>query len=64
MFYEISVLGNLAKFTRKHLRWSLFLIKLQGSSLQKQPPEVFYKKMFLKFRKIYIKTPVSESLFW
>ena len=30
---------------------------------QKQPPEVFYKDCFLKFRNIYRKTPVLESLF-
>ena len=31
---------------------------------QKESPEVFFKKMcFQKFRKIYKKTPVPESLF-
>ena len=31
---------------------------------QKQPQEVFYKKSVLKkFRKIYRKTPVPESIF-
>ena len=31
---------------------------------QKQPPEVFYKKVVLKnFRNIHRKTPVLESLF-
>ena len=29
MFFKIAVLKNFAIFTRKHLRWSLFLIKLQ-----------------------------------
>ena len=29
MFLKIDVLRNLASFTRKHLFWSLFLIKLQ-----------------------------------
>ena len=32
--------------------------------LQKQPAEVFYKKMFLNFPKMYRKRPQSESLFW
>ena len=30
MFFKISVLRNFAKFTRKHLCWSLFLIKLHA----------------------------------
>ena len=30
-------------------------------NLQKQPPEVFQKRCSLKLRKIYKKTPVSES---
>ena len=29
MFFKIGVLKNFAVFTGKHLRWSLFLIKLQ-----------------------------------
>ena len=29
MFYTMGVLKNFANFTGKHLRWSLFLIKLQ-----------------------------------
>ena len=30
MFFEKSSIKNFAIFTRKHLRWSLFLIKLQA----------------------------------
>ena len=30
MFFKIGVLEGFANFTGKHLRWSLFLIKLQG----------------------------------
>ena len=30
MFFKISVLKNFAIFTRKHLCWSLFLIKLRA----------------------------------
>ena len=30
MVYKIVVLKNFGKFTRKHLCWSLFLIKLQA----------------------------------
>ena len=32
-------------------------------SLQKQPPEVFCKKVSLEIRKFHKKTPVLESLF-
>ena len=30
MFFKIGVLKNFVNFSRKHLRWSLFLIKLHG----------------------------------
>ena len=30
MFFKIHVLKNLARFTAKHLLWSLFLITLQA----------------------------------
>ena len=30
----IGLLKNLAKFSKKHLRWSLFLIKLKLSEFQ------------------------------
>ena len=36
MFFEIGVLKNFANFAGKHLCWSLFLIKLQAYSKQKQ----------------------------
>ena len=35
-FFEIGALKNFANFTGKHLCWSLFLIKLQAYSKQKQ----------------------------
>ena len=31
--------------------------------MQKQLPEMFCKKVFVKFRKTYTKTPLPESLF-
>ena len=34
MFLKIDVLINFASFTRKHLCWSLFLIKLQAKFLR------------------------------
>ena len=36
MFFEIGVLKNFANFAGKNLCWSLFLIKLQAYSKQKQ----------------------------
>ena len=51
-----------------HLRL-LFLINLRSSvasdflPVSKQPPDVFYKKIFLKFRNTHWKTPALESLF-
>ena len=35
----------------------------QLCSIQKQPPDVFYKNSFLKYHKIHRKTPVLEGLF-
>ena len=47
MFFKIGVLKNLAIFTRKHLCWSLFLIKLQAwrplHFIEKETPtQVFF----------------------
>ena len=40
MFLKIDILGNFARLTRKHLCWSLFLIKLQAKLLK----TFFYRK--------------------
>ena len=32
-------------------------------SIQKQSTEVFFRKVYLKIRKVYKKAPVPESLF-
>ena len=46
IFFKIDVLKNLAIFTRKHLCWSLFLIKLlawrSAFLLKKTPTPVFF----------------------
>ena len=43
---------------------TVFIIALEKMQIQKQPPEVFYKKSCSeKFRKIHKKTPVPESPF-
>ena len=39
MFFKIGVLKNFANFTRKQLRWNLFLVKLKALS-----PETLLKK--------------------
>ena len=53
MFYKIGVLKNFAKFTRKHLCWSHFLIKLHTC----------FPIIFVKFSKnIYFPiTPQSNN---
>ena len=56
LFYKKGFVKIFAKFTVKHLCWSLFF--------QKQPLEVFCKnRCSQKFRKTYRKTPVPESPF-
>ena len=53
MFFKIDVLENFAKFTEKHLYWSLFLIKLQASgpvtSSKKETPTECFPVKFAKF---------------
>ena len=41
MFCENGVLRNFAKFIGKHLRWSIFLIKLQASGKKETLTQVF-----------------------
>ena len=49
MFFKIGVLKNFANFAGKHLCWSLFLIKLQAYSKQKQSClHMFFKIGVLK----------------
>ena len=42
MFFNIGVMKNVAKFTGKHLCWSLFLIKLQACEYCKKFYNIFY----------------------
>ena len=44
--------------------WLIKNMLLIFLSVQKQPSEVFYKKVVLQFRKIHKKTPIPEFLFW
>ena len=44
MFSEVGILKTFAKFTRKHLRWSLFLNKLAGLKFVGLQPATLFKK--------------------
>ena len=45
VFCKKCVLKNFAYFTRKHLCWSLFLIKLQDFRHAETPTQVLYRKI-------------------
>ena len=47
-----DVLKNFAKFTEKHLCWSFFIIKPQGSGPQKETPTQVYSCEFCEKLKI------------
>ena len=53
MFFKIAALKSFANFTGKHLRWSLFLKKLQAEGLQfylkKTPTQVFFREVYESF---------------
>ena len=51
VFYKISVLKNFAKFTRKHLCRSPFLIKLQASASNFVKKETLAQVVFCEFCK-------------
>ena len=44
MFSEVGILKTFAKFTRKHLRWSLFLNKFAGLKFAALQPATLFKK--------------------
>ena len=52
VFYKKGVLRNFAKFTRKHLRQSLFLIKLQAEACNFIKKETLTQVFSCKFCKI------------
>ena len=63
-FYkEGGVLKNFTKFTRKHLRWSLFLIKLQvgGCNFIKETPAQVFS---CEFCEIFKNTFFKENTRW
>ena len=59
-----GIVGKHKKGKKSSEKILFVIIKFQtGSTVQKQPPEVFCKKKFLEISQIHRKTPVSESLF-
>ena len=61
MFLKIGVLKNVANFTGKDLRWSLFLIKLQAYNFIKETPTQMF---FVKFTN-FLRTPFfTEHARW
>ena len=60
MFYQIGVLTNFAKFTRKHLCRILFLIKLQVSILQLYLKKRLRYRCFLMNFAIFYRTPPDD----
>ena len=65
MFYKIGVLKKFAKFKAKHLRRSLFLIKLQVSMLQHCSKKRLRHKCFLMnsvryLRRLFCRTPPGD----
>ena len=61
MFFKIGVLKNFENFTRKHLCWSLFLIKLQDCNFIKEAPHRFFPVKFAKSLRTHFST---EHLRW
>ena len=57
MFFKIDVLKNFANFTRKHVCWSLCLIKLHA---KKAPTQVFSSEICEIFNNNYL----EEHLQW
>ena len=68
MFFKIGVLNSFAKFTRKHLSWSLFLIKLQAfrpsTFLKETPTQVLFCELFKFFKEQLFEQSTSGDCFW
>ena len=64
MFFKIGVLMNFLIFTGKHLRWSLFLIKLQAFK-RETPAQVLSCEYCEIFKNTFVnRTPsVAASVF-
>ena len=67
MFFNIVVLKNFAIFSGKHLRWSLFLIKLQAwtlSFINKRLQHRCFLRILQYFYKQLLLQNISSSCFW
>ena len=62
VFCKKGVLNILAKFTRKHLCWRVFLIKLQAWSLQLYLKETLAQVFCWEFCEIFKNTYLVESM--
>ena len=61
MFFKIAILKNFAIFTRKHLGWSLFLIKLQSFRCRPETPtQLFSCEYYIIFKNSFF----LEHLRW
>ena len=49
MFFKVSVLGNFAIFTEKHLYWSLFFNNVSGIGTPKETPTQMFSVNIAKF---------------
>ena len=66
MFFKIGVLKNFANFTGKHLRWSLFLIKLEAQTcnfIKKRLQNRCFPVKFAKFCKHLFLQKISGGCF-
>ena len=58
VFYKKAVLKSFAIFTRKHLCWSLFLIKLFLNFIQKRHKHRWFPLNIAKF----LRTPILQNI--
>ena len=68
MLFKIGALKGFAKFTEKHLSWSLFLIKLQAfrppAFLKRDPTQVLFYELFKFFKEHLFQQSTSGGCFW
>ena len=64
MFFKIGVLKNFANFTTNHLRWSVFLIKLQSNFILKSLQHRCFNVKFEKFLRALFSRALSKEIFF
>ena len=62
VFYKKSAPKNLAKFTEKHLWWSVFLKELQASGLHFIKKELQHNKCYTEKFGELLRTPTLKSI--